>query len=913
MTGKTISHYRILEKLGGGGMGVVYKAEDTKLHRFVALKFLAVASVSSPAAMGTSPFQYDPVALERFQREAQAASALDHPNICTIYEIGEHEGQPFIAMQFLEGETLKDRITAKPLKTENLLELAIQIADALDAAHSKGIVHRDIKPANIFITTRGQAKILDFGLAKLTQRAVAPVSPPAGGAQASRPGDEDVAATAGPTADAALTSPGVAMGTIAYMSPEQALGQDPDARTDLFSLGAVLYEMATGRLAFPGTTAAAILDAVLHKNPTAPVRLNPDLPARVEEIINKALEKDREVRYQHASDIRADLKRLKRDTDSGRSAVTTTVSQRIEPPPPIARPIWKKWALALAASGLVMSLVLLYWLARPLPSSKVLKYTQLTNDGRIKLISFSPSRIVTDGTRLYFDELIGGAAALAQVSTSGGETALVPTPFPDVVLWDIAPDHSQLLVSSASGGLRMESSLWILPLPAGTPRRLGDIVGREASWSPDQQRIVYARGTDLYVAKTDGTDARKLATVSGVLWWPRWSPNGKVVRFTVVDRTGTSSIWEVGADGNNLHRLLEGWSKPATECCGNWTADGNYYIFQSRRNAMASIWGFRERAGILGKRAGDPVVLTAGPINYLSPVPSLDGKKLFVIGHQPRGELTRYDMKTDQFAPYLSGISALGLSFSNDGKWAAYVTFPEGTLWRMRMDGSERLQLTFSPLLAYQPYWSPDGNSIAFMGWAPGKSMQIYVVPAEGGIPRMVSPEDRNHADPSWSPNGFSLAFGAAPVWEPDNAGGIFILDLKTNQLSKIAGSERMFAPHWSPDGRYIDAQTSDVLKQTLFDLKTRKWQDLTSVGPVGYPNWSRDGKYVYYDAGSGDQAGFYRVRISDHKVERIINLKDIRRTGFLGPWAGLTPDDSPLVLRDISTQEIYALDVYFP
>jgi len=304
----------------------------------------------------------------------------------------------------------------------------------------------------------------------------------------------------------------------------------------------------------------------------------------------------------------------------------------------------------------------------------VLTYTQLTNDGRAKA-----SPIVTDGTRLYFPEVAGGAGALAQVSTSGGETALVPTSFPNVVLWDIAPGHSQLLVSSAIGG-QLELSLWTLPLPAGTPRRLGEVVGHDASWSPDQQQIVYAHGTDLYTAKNDGTDARKLATVSGLLFWPRWSPNGKIVRFTVMDR-GASSIWEVGADGNNLHRLLEGWNTPAAECCGNWTADGNYYIFQSTRNGAANVWALRQSAGILRKRLGDPVLLTTGPINYFSPVPGLDGKKLFVIGDQPRGELMRYDMKTGQFVPYLSGISAQGVSFSSDGNWVAYVTFPQGTLF----------------------------------------------------------------------------------------------------------------------------------------------------------------------------------------------------------------------------------------
>jgi Tol biopolymer transport system component len=549
---------------------------------------------------------------------------------------------------------------------------------------------------------------------------------------------------------------------------------------------------------------------------------------------------------------------------------------------------------------------------RQMPSPKITATTQLTSDGRQKF------GLTTDGLRIYFSELVDDHWTVAAVPTSGGQSVPIRTALKDATLRAISPDRSALLVVV---GADYEGELWLVPILGGSPRRLGGMLAHDASWSPDGQQFVYANGGALYLTKPDGTEPRELihADVDPLVWaWElTWSPDGSHIRFERYHMAKhVSALWEITADGQNLHQVLPGWQNPPKQCCGAWMADGRYYLFNAWSGLLGTggapvgdIWAVREKTSMFSKQSRVPIQLTVGPLHFAKPVPSVDGKTLFATGLQSRGELMRYDRRTQRFSPYLSGISAQGVSFSKDGTGMTYVTFPQGELWRCRADGSEPLQLTFPPMIAHDPHWSPDGKEIVYSGLLAGGQWQLYTVAIDGGAPRRLLPESAVGIDPTWSPDGNSVLFGQPPT--PDNRlvkNVLQIYNLQTQSLSVVPGSEGLRGPRWSPDGRYISATSATApFRLLLFDFKTQKWAEQARMD-AGWQSWSRDSKYIYFLSGEATIENVFRVAVTNNKLEKVLSLKDFRSAGTFGAWLSLTPEDEPLVLRDVSPPEIYAL-----
>jgi eukaryotic-like serine/threonine-protein kinase len=907
LAGQVIGPYQILSVLGKGGMGEVYLAQDSRLGRKIALKLLP------------GQFTQDRDRLRRFEREARAASALNHPNILTIHEIGEQGGNIFIATEFIEGQTLRQEMAGGALPLREVLDVAVQVASALRAAHAAGIVHRDIKPENIMLRRDSFVKVLDFGLAKLSERQAV------------------MGQARNATAYWSETETGAVMGT-RYLSPEQARELKVDGRTDIFSLGVVMYEMAAGRAPFEGETATDVIIAIVEKEPL-PLSQLAQVPAEFEKIVSRALSKNLETRYQTASELESDLKRLRRRLESEDSGlphaleppksiverIETTVG-KVQMQPPSA--LWVKrlrrhsllW-ITLVAPVLVASSFLVIWLRSPLPKPTILRVAQITHEGR-------PGNdiLLTDGARIYFSGFEAGRPRPVSVSVNGGEVIPIPMSLPSASVLDISPQANELLVNSA-GALWRSGPLWVLPTVGGTARRLEDLEAQEATWSPDGKRLIYSKGNDLYLAESDGTGSRKLLSMPGHPLFLRWAPEGRRLTVSLENypQAGQTSLWEFSSDGSNLHLRFPEWNNPplTNSDSGRWTPDGKYFLFSSDRGGAAGcIWAIRERGGFFEKWSREPVQLTTGPMHTIRPLPSKDGKRVFFLTVYGKvfDQLMRYDSKLTQWTPYLSGISGEQVAFSRDGQWIAFVSFPEANLIKRKVDGGQhqQLQLTSPPVQCSKPRWSPDGKRIAYMAKTPGKPWKLWVASADGGNAQQLVPGDLQEFDPDWSPDGNSLAFSSdvsAPA-KPLTPSQIQLLDLLTNQVRTLPNSRDCSYPRWSPDGRYLAATADHCKKVVLFDFKLRHWVELAEGGDFYYPSWPRDGQSVYFINWTKRQSqrGYYRVGIRNHRLERVTDLDTAApiESGTDGAWVGLAPDDSPIALFSylgVGHNEIHAID----
>ena len=573
-----------------------------------------------------------------------------------------------------------------------------------------------------------------------------------------------------------------------------------------------------------------------------------------------------------------------------------------------------RWTLVASLAAL-SGLGLVVWSIRH--SQKVLRvsnYLAITHDGLPK-----QGPLLSDGVRIYFVSGNLNHRSISQISVNGGEASILVSALQSPRLMDISSNGSELLAASfgpdpgASMGEKTglnESALWSISLPSGNVRRIGDLFADAAAFAPDGQKIAIGWDRALYMVNSDGADQRKIAQLSGTASSIRWSPDGKRLRLTVMDpKTLRSSLWESFKDGTSLHEILGEWNPVPAECCGRWSPDGRWYVFQSSRDGRTDIWALPEPSGLIDRKSREPIQLTAGPISSLAPEMSPDGGKLYMIGQQLRGELNRYDSRLKQFVPYFNGVSAEFLDFSRDGKWLAYVSFPDHLLWRCNVQGDHCLQLTGPAMQPAAPRWSPDSTRIAFFDASSGKPFKLFLVPANGGSPHAVVDEPWNEIDPNWSPDGQSLVFSHFPVFDRQADLGMYSFDLVTHRLAKLPGSDGLWMPRWAPDGSFILGRSADSLSLVLFDVHRQTWHELVRGESFGYANWSSDSKFVYV-LKRGNEPAIERIRVSDGKTEIVASLAGVRQTGFRNAvWTGLTPDKDPLILRDVGTEELYSLN----
>jgi Tol biopolymer transport system component/DNA-binding winged helix-turn-helix (wHTH) protein len=551
-----------------------------------------------------------------------------------------------------------------------------------------------------------------------------------------------------------------------------------------------------------------------------------------------------------------------------------------------------------------LAAIAMFALRPEMPAPRISKITKLTTTGR----AWIHEPLVTDGTRLYYTELVDTQLRARQVLFDGSDDTLVPAIPPAAVVRGVTPDRSMFAIAFQSLEPTEQSSLlWLQPVDGGPARRLGSAVANDVAWSPDRRSLVFVTDAGVWIADASGAGERLVARLPHGASSPHWSPDSQLVRFTVSQTKDETSLWEVGADGRSLRPVDLGWSGPQSDSFGSWTPDDRWFVFSSRRGDASNLWAIESRTDWWHRRRVDPAQMTNGPLQYFRPLPGPDGASIFAFGIELEGSLVRYDEAHKTFVPFLGGRSVDHVSFSRDGQWAAYVAYPEGTLWRSRVDGSEALQLTPASTHAYQPQWSPDGQRIAFSVRRPGDWSKLYVVSAQGGPMTPLVSETVAQGTATWTPDGNTIIYGRDRASDPASM-VLMSFDVARERAEVIPGTENLFAPVLSPDGTQIIAQAADRRALVLVDRQSGARRVLVPR-QADYPAWSTDSQYVYFVAPGPVDRSVSRIRVSDGHEERVAAVPFTTR-GIFGSWMGLAPDGSVLVVADRSRSDVYALSL---